>query len=61
VPKKLSIGDAELRGITADPLVIFGQGHQPEDLGLDLAPHIRARHRILAIRLRPMLVDDPIH
>ena len=46
--------DAELRGITADPLVIFGQGHRSENLGLDLAAHVHAstvddqnfRHRI---------------
>jgi hypothetical protein len=66
--KKLDV-DAELRGVFADALVIFGQSHRSKDLGLDLAAHIHAgtmddqnfRHRILAIGLRRMLVDDPIH
>jgi hypothetical protein len=35
--------EAEFRGLAAYPLVIFGQRHRPENLGLDLAAHIHAR------------------
>src|SRR5262249_7449622 len=33
---------AELFGIAADALVVFGQGHGTEDLELDLAAHVHA-------------------
>src|SRR5262249_14115753 len=35
--------ETQFGGISADSLVILGQGHRAENLGLDLAAHIHAR------------------
>src|SRR6516162_8539720 len=60
--------EAQLCGITANALVVFGQCHGPKDLDLDLPAHVHARtvddqnfrHVAPRIKSAPMLVDEPI-
>jgi len=35
--------EAEFGGVTADSLIVFGQGHRAKDLGLDFAAHVHPR------------------